>query len=78
MCRALRRHPNVIPLILKRPHRRCRDLAGRRGPAQGPIRIDRTGFELLAAFRRVSGFVTEIAVVGVPGNLQRELQALRS
>ncbi|WP_280241839.1 TetR/AcrR family transcriptional regulator [Nocardia abscessus] len=69
MWRAVRAHPHAIPLILTR---RSVDLATL-APAEALLRAlargDRSGAELLVAFRTVSGFVTGFAQAELAGPL---------
>lgn len=71
MWRAVRRHPNVIPLILNRRADDGATLAAVESLLEALARSGRSGFELLAAFRLVSGFVTGFALSEVTGLLAR-------
>jgi len=71
MWRAVRRHPNVIPLILNRRADDVATLQAVEGLLEALAASGRSGFELLAAFRLVSGFVTGFAQSEVTGLLAR-------
>ena len=71
MWRAVRRHPNVIPLILNRRTDDVATLQAVEGLLEALAQSGRSGFELLAAFRLVSGFVTGFALSEVTGLLAR-------
>lgn len=75
MWRAVRGHPNVIPLILNRRSLHEATLE----PAEALLRAlsesGRAGPELLAAFRAVSGFVLALAQAQLAGPTAREHDA---
>jgi AcrR family transcriptional regulator len=71
MWRTMRRHPNVIPLILNRRADDLATLQSVEGLLEALAHSGRSGFELLAAFRLVSGFVTGFAQSEVTGLLAR-------
>jgi AcrR family transcriptional regulator len=71
MWQAVRRHPNVIPLILNRRTDDVATLEAVEGLLEALAQSGRSGFELLAAFRLVSGFVTGFAQSQVTGLLSR-------
>ncbi|WP_428673130.1 TetR/AcrR family transcriptional regulator C-terminal domain-containing protein [Reyranella sp.] len=71
MWHAVRRHPNVIPLILNRRADDVATLQAVEGLLEALAQSGRTGFELLAAFRLVSSFVTGFALSEVTGLLAR-------
>jgi AcrR family transcriptional regulator len=71
MWHAVRRHPNAIPLILNRRTDDVATLAAVEGLLEALAQGGRSGFELLAAFRLVSGFVAGFAQSQVSGLLAR-------
>ncbi|MGY1942973.1 TetR/AcrR family transcriptional regulator [Nocardia asiatica] len=69
MWRAVRSHPHAIPLILTRRSLDLATLAPAEALLQALARGDRSGTELLVAFRTVSGFVTGFAQAELAGPL---------
>lgn len=69
MWRAVRAHPNAIPLILTRRTRSPGALAVAEALLAGLARSGRTGHELLVAFRAVSAFVMGFAQAELAGPL---------
>jgi AcrR family transcriptional regulator len=69
--RTIRSHPNVIPLILGRRTDDPATLAAAEVLLEALARGGRSGFDLLAAFRVVSGFVAGFAQSEVAGLLKR-------
>jgi AcrR family transcriptional regulator len=69
MWRAVRAHPNAIPLILTRRTRSPGALAVAEALLAGLARSGRTGHELLIAFRAVSAFVMGFAQAELAGPL---------
>ncbi|WP_174184249.1 TetR/AcrR family transcriptional regulator [Nocardia barduliensis] len=69
MWRAVRSHPHAIPLILTRRSLDLTTLAPAEALLQALARGDRSGTELLVAFRTVSGFVTGFAQAELAGPL---------
>lgn len=71
MWHAVRRHPNAIPLILVRRTDDMATLEAVEGLLEALAQSGRSGFELLAAFRLISGFVAGFAQSQVTGLLAR-------
>jgi len=71
MWHAVRRHPNVIPLILNRRTDDVATLEAVEALIEALAQSGRSGFELLAAFRLVSSFVAGFAQSQVTGLLAR-------
>jgi AcrR family transcriptional regulator len=69
--RTVRRHPNVIPLILNRRTDDWATLEMVEALLEAIARSGRSGFDLLAAFRTVSGFVAGFAQSEVAGLLTK-------
>ena len=67
--RTVRRHPNVIPLILTRRTLHETTLDWAEGLLDALARSGRSGMELLIAFRTVSGFVMGLAQAQLAGPL---------
>ena len=67
--RTVRRHPNVIPLILTRRTLHETTLDWAEGLLDALARSGRSGTELLIAFRTVSGFVMGLAQAQLAGPL---------
>ena len=67
--RTVRRHPNVIPLILTRRTLHETTLDWAEGLLDALARSGRSGTELLIAFRTVSGFVMGLAQAQLVGPL---------
>ncbi len=70
--RTVRRHPNVIPLILTRRTLHETTLDWAEGLLDALARSGRSGMELLIAFRTVSGFVMGLAQAQLAGPLSAE------
>jgi AcrR family transcriptional regulator len=70
--RAVRRHPNVIPLVLTRRTLHETTLDWAEGLLDALARSGRSGTELLVAFRTVSGFVMGLAQAQLAGPLSAE------
>ncbi|TCP42076.1 TetR family transcriptional regulator [Tamaricihabitans halophyticus] len=69
MWRAVRNHPHAIPLILTRRNLDLTTLLPAEALLQALARSGRSGAELLAAFRTVSGFVSGFAQAELAGPL---------
>ncbi len=69
--RTVRRHPNVIPLILNRRTDDAATLAAVEALLEAIAGSGRSGFDLLAAFRAVSGFIAGFAQSEVAGLLTK-------
>lgn len=69
--RTVRRHPNVIPLVLSRRTEDAATLRAVETLLEALARSGRSGFELLVAFRVVSGFVAGFAQSEVAGLLSK-------
>ena len=67
--RTVRRHPNVIPLVLTRRTLHETTLDWAEGLLDALARSGRSGTELLIAFRTVSGFVMGLAQAQLAGPL---------
>jgi AcrR family transcriptional regulator len=70
--RTVRRHPNVIPLILTRRTLHETTLDWAEGLLDALARSGRSGTQLLVAFRTVSGFVMGLAQAQLVGPLSAE------
>ena len=70
--RTVRRHPNVIPLVLTRRTLHETTLDWAEGLLDALARSGRSGTELLVAFRTVSGFVMGLAQAQLAGPLSAE------
>jgi len=73
--RTVRRHPNVIPLLLSRRTDDPATLAWAEVLLEALARGGRSGFDLLVAFRVISGFVAGFAQSEVAGLLKRSAGA---
>jgi AcrR family transcriptional regulator len=70
--RTVRRHPNVIPLVLTRRTLHETTLDWAEGLLDALARSGRSGTELLIAFRTVSGFVMGLAQAQLAGPVSAE------
>src|SRR5512139_3947337 len=70
--RTVRRHPNVIPLVLTRRTLHETTLDWAEGLLDALARSGRSGTQLLVAFRTVSGFVMGLAQAQLAGPLTSE------
>jgi AcrR family transcriptional regulator len=70
--RTVRRHPNVIPLVLTRRTLHETTLAWAEALLRALARSGRSGVELLVAFRTVSGFVMGVAQAQLADPLQAD------
>jgi len=73
--RAVRRHPQVIPLLLTRRSLHAATLAPVEALLQALAASGRTGADLLVAFRTVSGFVAGLAQAQLPGKVASEVSS---